>query len=107
MLVQALRAHPNGPPEIRLGLAQCLFRLGKFKLAEAAFRRTLDCSPGCGPALLGLAITSFYKSSDKLVLANAAFLWLFPPEALTPSLQHCDTLHKVLAGATAGSLLHC
>ena len=65
VLVQALRAHPNGPPEIRLGLAQCLFRLGKFKLAEAAFRRTLDCSPGCGPALLGLAITSFYKSSDK------------------------------------------
>ena len=75
MLVQALRAHPNGPPEIRLGLAQCLFRLGKFKLAEAAFRRTLDCSPGCGPALLGLAITSFYKGSDKCVLAEPAFLW--------------------------------
>ena len=65
--MQALKKHPGGPPEIRVGLAQCLFRMGKFKQAEAAFRRTLQCAPGCGPALLGLAITSFYKNTDKYV----------------------------------------
>jgi len=36
-------------------------------MAEVAFRRTLEFSPGCGPALLGLAITSFYKGTDKCV----------------------------------------
>ncbi len=63
--MQALKMHPDGPPDVRLGLAQCLFRLGKFKTAELAFRRTLHFTPDCGPALLGMATISFYKSTDK------------------------------------------
>lgn len=63
--MQALKMHPNAPPDVRLGLAQCLFRLGKFKMAELAYQRTLLFSPGCGPALLGMAIISFYKSTEK------------------------------------------
>ena len=67
--VQALKTHPNAPPDVRLGLAQCLFRLGKFKMAEMAFRRNLHFCPDCGPALLGMAAISFYKSTDRCLLS--------------------------------------
>lgn len=56
---RALREHPGAPPEVRLGLAACQFRLGQFKHAKAAYERTLDLSPTCGEALLGLAVIAF------------------------------------------------
>ena len=56
---RALKEHPGAPPEVRLGLAACLFRLGQCKLAKAAYERTLDLLPSCGEALLGLAVIAF------------------------------------------------
>ena len=56
---RALRAHPGAPAEVRLGLAACHFRLGRLPAARAAFQRTLDLSPGCAEALLGLAVIAF------------------------------------------------
>ena len=35
--LQALKMYPDGPPEVRLGLAYCLLRNGKFEMAAVAF----------------------------------------------------------------------
>lgn len=56
---KALRKHPGAPAEVRLGLAACQFRLSHFKQAKAAYKRTLDLSPTCGEALLGLTVIAF------------------------------------------------
>ena len=56
---RALREHPGCPPEIRLGIAACNFRLGSFQSAKAAYERTLQLNPDCCEALLGLAVLSF------------------------------------------------
>ena len=42
--MQALKKHPGGPPKVRPGLAQCLFRMGKSKQALApSYREALHC----------------------------------------------------------------
>ena len=53
---QALRECPSAPPEVRLGLAACYFRLGDTLKAEAAYRRVLELNPNSVQALLGLAV---------------------------------------------------
>lgn len=53
---QALRECPSAPPEARLGLAACHFKLGNLRRAVAAYERVLQLAPACTPALLGLAV---------------------------------------------------
>lgn len=36
---QVLRENPQSPPEVRLGLAACLYRGGKLERASAAYKR--------------------------------------------------------------------
>jgi len=54
----ALKFHPNAPPEVRLGLAACYLKLGDSVKAELAYKRVVDLDPGgnCTQALLGLAV---------------------------------------------------
>ena len=63
----ALRACPSCPPEVRLGIATCCLKLGNTVKAELAYRRTLELSPGCTPALLGLAVLKLHVSADEEV----------------------------------------
>lgn len=53
---QVLRENPQSPPEVRLGLAACLYRGGKLERASAAYKRygILLCALGlvCAPCPL-------------------------------------------------------
>lgn len=62
---QAVRDCPSCPPEVRLGIAACCLKLGNTEKAELAYRRTLELSPNCTPALLGLAVLKLHVSSDE------------------------------------------
>lgn len=64
---QAVRDCPSCPPEVRLGIAACCLKLGNTEKAELAYRRTLELSPNCTPALLGLAVLKLHVSSDEEV----------------------------------------
>ena len=61
---QALRSCPSCPPEVRLGIATCCLKLGNTQKAELAYRRTLELSPDCTPALLGLAVLKLHASNE-------------------------------------------
>lgn len=64
---QALRTCPSCPPEVRLGIASCCLKLGNTVKAELAYRRTLELSPNCTPALLGLAVLKLHVSNEEAV----------------------------------------
>lgn len=63
----ALRACPDCPPEVRLGIAACSLRMGSTHKAEAAYQRALALAPDCTPALLGLAVLKLHISADEEV----------------------------------------
>ncbi|KAL6746592.1 Paf1 complex component [Haematococcus lacustris] len=56
---RALLEHPSAPPEVRLGIAACLFRLGDMAGASSAYDRVLTLDPGSADAHLGLAVIKF------------------------------------------------
>lgn len=60
----ALKSCPACPPEVRLGVAACCLKLGGTAKAELAYRRVLELSPDCIPALLGLAVLRLHTSSE-------------------------------------------
>ena len=62
----ALRKHSGCPPQVRLGIAFCHFHLGRPKLAEAAFNRTLTLDPFCSSAYLGLAVLSLNSGTKQV-----------------------------------------
>ena len=66
----ALRKHPGCPPQVRLGIAFCHFYLGRPKLAEAAFHRTLAMEPFCTSAYIGLAVLSLNTGTKAVSLQN-------------------------------------
>jgi cytochrome c-type biogenesis protein CcmH/NrfG len=49
---------------VRLGIATCCLKLGNTQKAELAYRRTLELSPDCTPALLGLAVLKLHASNE-------------------------------------------
>lgn len=65
-----LRYYPQCPWFIRLGIAQCQLKLGKWEDARCAFQRTLQLKGDCPEALAGLS----------LVLSK------LEPEAVHPSI---------------------
>ena len=64
----ALRRHPGCPPHVRLGIAFCHFHLGRPKLAEAAFNRTIALDPHCSSAYIGLAVLSLNSGTKQVKL---------------------------------------
>lgn len=66
----ALRKHPGCPPQVRLGIAFCHFHLGRPKLAEAAFNRTLTLDPFCSSAYIGLAVLSLNSGTKQVMNAQ-------------------------------------
>ena len=56
---RALREHPDCPPEVRLGIAACCYKLGSFDRCAMAYERVLEMDPGCTEALAGLAVLRF------------------------------------------------
>ena len=59
----ALKDHPGCPPQVRLGIGACHFRLGNFAKARAAYLRVLQLAPGNTPALVGLAVLTMNAST--------------------------------------------
>ncbi|XP_020084440.1 protein CTR9 homolog isoform X2 [Ananas comosus] len=53
---RALRAYPNGPPAVRLGIGFCRYRLGQYDRARQAFQRVLQLDPENVEALVALAV---------------------------------------------------
>ncbi|CDW58199.1 RNA polymerase associated protein CTR9 [Trichuris trichiura] len=56
MYRKALRAAPNCPSEVRLGLAYCFFKLGQLEKTGLALQRALQLKPDNVDALVGLAV---------------------------------------------------
>lgn len=57
------------PVDIRNGMANCYFRLGRFDLAKKAFSRTLELYPDNPEALRAIAVMDIrdYKIGDQEV----------------------------------------
>jgi len=53
---RALRTNPSCPADVRLGMAQCFYKLGKLDRARQAFERTLQLQPDNVSALIGVAL---------------------------------------------------
>ncbi|XP_023019050.2 RNA polymerase-associated protein CTR9 homolog [Leptinotarsa decemlineata] len=53
---KALRANPNCPAAVRLGMGHCFIKLNNLEKARLAFERALELDPKCVGALVGLSI---------------------------------------------------
>ncbi|CAG0895273.1 unnamed protein product [Cyprideis torosa] len=53
---KALRANPNVPADVRLGMGHCFHKLGNLEKARLAYERALELDSKCVGALVGLAI---------------------------------------------------
>lgn len=67
---RALARNPACPPEVRLGIAACHFRLGDVAGATAAFERVLAMDPNNPDALTGLAVIRLNSSNVQQGLAD-------------------------------------
>ncbi|KAK9845686.1 hypothetical protein WJX84_004302 [Apatococcus fuscideae] len=91
----ALRRHPGCPPHVRLGIAFCHFHLGRPKLAEAAFNRTIALDPHCSSAYIGLAVLSLNSGTKQGRAQGVHLLYeAFESDPSNPHLlallsQHC------------------
>lgn len=72
----ALKSHPNAPPEVRLGLAACYLKLGDSVKAELAYKRVveLDTEGNCTQALLGLAVIKLNAGASAETLKEGSQL---------------------------------
>lgn len=57
--------NPCVPPNVRLGLGYCHYKLGNKELAYKAFRRVLDLDPNSAEAFIGLALLEYEKGKYK------------------------------------------
>ncbi|CAG9321931.1 unnamed protein product [Blepharisma stoltei] len=62
---KAIRINPRIPPNVRLGLAVCHYKLGNKELAYKAFKRVLGLEPNNAEALMGIAILEYEKGNYK------------------------------------------
>eukprot|EP00191_Tetraselmis_sp_GSL018_P024283 CAMPEP_0177627260 /NCGR_PEP_ID=MMETSP0419_2-20121207/31106_1 /TAXON_ID=582737 /ORGANISM="Tetraselmis sp., Strain GSL018" /LENGTH=1041 /DNA_ID=CAMNT_0019128397 /DNA_START=74 /DNA_END=3200 /DNA_ORIENTATION=+ len=90
---KALRDHPRGPPELRLGIAVCCYRKGNFSQAKAAFERVLELDPRNIDAMHGLAVMKFNSDSaadkrEALELLQDAYHWDPTNSAVLNMLAH-------------------
>ncbi|XP_052181435.1 protein CTR9 homolog [Diospyros lotus] len=53
---RALQVYPECPGAVRLGIAQCRYKMGQFEKAKQAFRRVLQANPENVEALVALGI---------------------------------------------------
>jgi RNA polymerase-associated protein CTR9 len=53
---KALRANPNAPASVRLGIGLCFFKMGKIPKAKMAFERALELDPMLVGALVGISL---------------------------------------------------
>jgi len=69
-----LRLNSNCPATVRLGLAQCYWKLGNLEKAKSAFKRTLELDSKCVGALLGLAILKLNRHNAEDVKQGVSLL---------------------------------
>lgn len=67
---QAASVHRPGSVEPRVKMAECEYRLGRYREALALFQRALDMNPNYGPAIIGLA-----RTHQRLGNTNDARFW--------------------------------
>ncbi|KAJ3615766.1 hypothetical protein Zmor_012319 [Zophobas morio] len=60
---ECLKLNPGGPAELRLGIGQCLLKLGRVDLARKALQRTLNLKPDCAGALVALGTLEINRLS--------------------------------------------
>ncbi|KHJ44027.1 tetratricopeptide repeat protein [Trichuris suis] len=65
MYRKALRAAPNCPSEVRLGLAYCFFKLGQLEKTGLALQRALQLKPDNVDALVGLAVFELNRARSE------------------------------------------
>lgn len=58
-----ITTNPSCPPNVRMGLAMCYYRLGKLDLTTQAFARVLQLQPKNVNALVGQAVLALNAGS--------------------------------------------
>lgn len=95
---RALRAFPDAPAPVRLGIGACQYKLGDFKTAKLAFQRVLKLDEMNVEAMLGLALCDLslhdIRTSQHLDSVEAALRLLERAFSLDP---HNQAVNNVLA----------
>ncbi len=64
---RALKANPNAPASVRLGMGMCFYKMTKVPKAKLAFERALELDSQCVGALIGLAIIELNNKTPESV----------------------------------------
>jgi RNA polymerase-associated protein CTR9 len=68
LYAKILKHNPNAPPNIRLGLAYCHYKLGNKEIAYKALQRVLALDPNNADALVSLSILELEKGNTEKYL---------------------------------------
>lgn len=71
---RALRANPNCPADVRLGMGHCFYKMGNIEKAKLAFQRAHQLDNKCVGALVGLAVIELNKKTPESIRSGVQML---------------------------------
>lgn len=71
---RALRANPNCPADVRLGMGHCYYKIGNIEKAKMCFQRAHQLDNKCVGALVGLAVIELNKKTPESIRSGVQML---------------------------------